>query len=72
MWIYVTNFLGIVFTLGLLLSVGKGPPDCVTSWKTSQVERDRADSAHSRPTQGGATDALGEEAGDFFDVDFGL
>ena len=69
-WIYVTNLLGIVFTLGLFYPWAK------VRQTRYQLENMAVDSdgnlssfmADASPK----TSALGEEAGDFFDVDFGL
>ncbi len=69
-WIYVTNLLGIVFTLGLFYPWAK------VRQTRYQLENMAVDSdgnlsgfmADATPK----TSALGEEAGDFFDVDFGL
>jgi uncharacterized membrane protein YjgN (DUF898 family) len=69
-WIYVTNLLGIVFTLGLFYPWAK------VRQTRYQLENMAVDSdgnlsgfmADATPR----TSALGEEAGDFFDVDFGL
>jgi uncharacterized membrane protein YjgN (DUF898 family) len=69
-WIYVTNLLGIVFTLGLFYPWAK------VRQMRYQLEHMAVDSdgnlsgfmADVTPK----TSALGEEAGDFFDVDFGL
>jgi uncharacterized membrane protein YjgN (DUF898 family) len=69
-WIYVTNLFGIVFTLGLFY------PWAMVRQTRYQLENMAVDSdgnlsafmADASPK----TSALGEEAGDFFDVDFGL
>jgi uncharacterized membrane protein YjgN (DUF898 family) len=69
-WIYVTNLLGVVFTLGLFYPWAK------VRQTRYQLENMAVDSdgnlsgfmADASPK----TSALGEEAGDFFDVDFGL
>ncbi|HET9475368.1 MAG TPA: YjgN family protein [Steroidobacteraceae bacterium] len=69
-WIYVTNLLGIVFTLGLFYPWAK------VRQVRYQLENTSIDSDGdlSRFTAHAAQGAnvLGEEAGDFFDVDFGL
>jgi uncharacterized membrane protein YjgN (DUF898 family) len=69
-WIYVTNFLGVLCTLGLFYP-----------WaKIRQIRYHLENTAVNAPgTVAGFTaeasqgvDAIGEEIGDFFDVDFGL
>jgi len=70
MWIYVTNLLGIVFTLGLYYPWAKVRQ---TRYQLENMQVD-SDGKLGAFTAGaaGATSAVGEEAGDFFDVDFGL
>ncbi|MEO8064723.1 MAG: YjgN family protein [Pseudomonadota bacterium] len=70
MWIYVTNLLGIVFTLGLFYPWAKVRQ---TRYQLENMQVD-SDGNLGAFTAGatGATSAVGEEAGDFFDVDFGL
>jgi uncharacterized membrane protein YjgN (DUF898 family) len=70
MWIYVTNLLGIVFTLGLFYPWAKVRQ---TRYQLENMQVD-SDGKLGAFTAGAtdATSAVGEEAGDFFDVDFGL
>jgi len=70
MWIYVTNLLGIVFTLGLFYPWAK-VRQTRYQLENMQVDSDGKLGAFTAGTAG-ATSAVGEEAGDFFDVDFGL
>ncbi len=68
-WIYLTNFLGIVLTLGLFYPWAKVRQvryQLENTWLSSTG----LDGFTASATQ--ATDAVGEEIGDFFDVDFGL
>src|SRR5262245_57641591 len=69
-WIYVTNLLGIVFTLGLFY------PWAMVRQTRYQLENMAVDSDGNLSAfladASASTSALGEEAGDFFDVDFGL
>ncbi len=71
MQIYLTNLLGIVFTLGLY-----------TPWAQLRLMRYRLAAmavevpttldAFAAGTEGPAVGAAGEEIGDFLDVDFGF
>lgn len=70
MWIYVTNLLGIVFTLGLYYPWAK-VRQTRYQLENMQIDSDGRLGAFTAGTAGGAS-AVGEEAGDFFDVDFGL
>jgi len=70
MWIYVTNLLGIVFTLGLFYPWAK-VRQTRYQLENTQVDSDGKLGAFTAGATG-ATSAVGEEAGDFFDVDFGL
>ena len=70
MWIYVTNLLGIVFTLGLYYPWAK-VRQTRYQLENMQVDSDGQLGAFTAGAAGGAS-AVGEEAGDFFDVDFGL
>jgi uncharacterized membrane protein YjgN (DUF898 family) len=70
MWIYVTNLLGIVFTLGLYYPWAK-VRQTRYQLENMQIDSDGKLGAFTAGA-GGTTNALGEEAGDFFDVDFGL
>ncbi len=69
-WIYVTNLLGIVFTLGLFYPWAKVRQARYQLENTS-IDSDGDLSRFTAHAAQGA-DALGEEAVDFFDVDFGL
>ena len=69
-WIYVTNLLGIVFTLGLFYPWAKVRQVRYQLENTS-IDSDGDLSRFTAHAAQGAN-ALGEEAGDFFDVDFGL
>jgi len=68
--IYLTNLLGILFTLGLYYPWAK------VRQHRYQVENTALDSdgdlSHFIATGNQTATAYGEEAGDFFDVDFGL
>jgi len=70
MWIFVTNLLGIVFTLGLFYPWAK------VREVRYQLENTFIDSdgnlSRFLAGAGQGQDALSEEAGEFFDVDFGL
>jgi uncharacterized membrane protein YjgN (DUF898 family) len=70
MWIYVTNLLGIVFTLGLFYPWAK-VRQTRYQLENMQVDSDGQLGAFTAGSAGAAS-AVGEEAGDFFDVDFGL
>jgi uncharacterized membrane protein YjgN (DUF898 family) len=70
MWIYVTNLLGIVFTLGLFYPWAK-IRQTRYQLEHMQLDSDGRLDAFSAASAAGAS-AVGEEAGDFFDVDFGL
>jgi len=70
MWIYVTNLLGIVCTLGLYYPWAK-VRQTRYQLENMQIDSDGRLGAFTAGTAG-ATSAVGEEAGDFFDVDFGL
>jgi uncharacterized membrane protein YjgN (DUF898 family) len=70
MWIKMTNLLGILLTLGLYYPFAKVRQvryqlSCMTLVGSGQFDEIQAEE-----TSG--TDALGEEAGDFFNVDLGL
>lgn len=69
-WIYVTNLLGIVFTLGLFYPWAK-VRQTRYQLENMAVDSDGNLSAFMADASAGSS-ALGEEAGDFFDVDFGL
>lgn len=68
--IHVTNLLGIVFTLGLFYPWAK------VRLAKYQLENTSLDTAGGlgefTASAGTATDALGEEIGEFFDVDLGI
>ena len=70
MWIYVTNLLGIVVTLGLFYPWAK-VRQTRYQLENMQVDSDGKLGAFTAGADSGAS-AVGEEAGDFFDVDFGL
>jgi uncharacterized membrane protein YjgN (DUF898 family) len=70
MWIYVTNLLGMVFTLGLFYPWAK-VRQTRYQLENMQVDSDGKLGTFTAGAAGGAS-AVGEEAGDFFDVDFGL
>ena len=69
-WIQVTNLLGVLFTLGLFYPWAK------VRVMRYQIENTSLDTAGGigefTAAAGSAKDALGEELGDFFDVDFGF
>jgi uncharacterized membrane protein YjgN (DUF898 family) len=69
-WIQVTNLLGVLFTLGLFYPWAK-----VRAMKY-HLENTSLDTAGGMgeftASAGSATDPLGEELGDFFDMDFGI
>jgi uncharacterized membrane protein YjgN (DUF898 family) len=69
-WIYVTNLLGIVFTLGLFYPWAK-VRQVRYQLENTAIDSDGDLSRFTAHAAQGAN-ALGEEAGDFFDVDFGL
>lgn len=69
-WIYVTNLLGIVFTLGLFYPWAK-VRQTRYQLENMAVDSDGNLSAFMADASAGSS-ALAEEAGDFFDVDFGL
>ena len=69
-WIYVTNLLGIVFTLGLFYPWAK-VRQMRYQLENMAVDSDGNLSAFMADASAGSS-ALAEEAGDFFDVDFGL
>jgi uncharacterized membrane protein YjgN (DUF898 family) len=70
MWIYVTNLLAIVFTVGLFYPWAK-VRELRYQLENTLVDSDGDLSRFSAGTSQGSN-ALGEEAGEFFDVDFGL
>jgi uncharacterized membrane protein YjgN (DUF898 family) len=69
-WLHMTNLLGIVCTLGLFYPWAK------VRLARYQLENTSLDTAGGlgefMSSPGQATDALGEEVGDFFDVDLGI
>ena len=69
-WIYVTNLIGIVFTLGLFYPWAK-VRQVRYQLENMAVDSDGNLSAFMADASAGSS-ALAEEAGDFFDVDFGL
>jgi uncharacterized membrane protein YjgN (DUF898 family) len=68
--IYVTNFLGILFTLGLFYPWAKIRQLRYHLENTAVNAPGSLGSFTADASQG--IDAIGEEVGDFFDVDFGL
>ena len=69
-WIQVTNLLGLVFTLGLFYPWAKVR---VMRYHLENTSLDTAGGiGEFTASAGSATDPLGEELGDFFDMDFGL
>lgn len=69
-WIEITNLLGMVFTLGLFY------PWAAVRKMRYQLENTSLDTpgglGEFQAAQGEAGEALGEELGEFFDVDFGF
>jgi uncharacterized membrane protein YjgN (DUF898 family) len=70
-WINVSNFLGIIFTLGLFY------PWAMVRQLRYRLDHLRLDvsgslDAFTAVAAGETPDAVGEEIGDFFDVDFGI
>lgn len=69
-WIYISNLFGILITLGLFYPWAK------VRQARYQLENTSLDTpgglGEFTASQTQATDAVGEEIGDFFDVDFGL
>jgi uncharacterized membrane protein YjgN (DUF898 family) len=69
-WIEITNLLGMVFTLGLFY------PWAAIRKARYQLENTSLDTAGGlaefQAAPGEAGEALGEELGEFFDVDFGI
>lgn len=69
-WIQMTNLLGVLFTLGLFYPWAK-----VRAMRY-HLENTSLDTAGGlgefTASAGSATDPLGEELGDFFDMDFGI
>ncbi len=69
-WIEITNLLGMVFTLGLFYPWAKVRK---AQYLLSNTSLDTAGGlAEFQAARGEAGEALGEELGEFFDVDFGI
>jgi uncharacterized membrane protein YjgN (DUF898 family) len=70
MWINITNLLGILVTLGLYYPFARVRQ---VRYQLSRMSLEGSGQFHTiEAVEGADTSALGEEAGDFFNVDLGL